>query len=260
MVMPLPAYAPQLAIAEITGRERVDLVVDPDAERAELDLDRLDALFADGARTLLLTQPHNPWGRVFTRAELEGVRDVVRAARRPGDHRRDPRAAGAPGRRARALPVARGHRRPHRGRGGRVEGVQHGRAALRPDRGARPRPPATGCSPPRWRATTRGRRSASWPRSRRTPRGDEWLAALVERLDGQRRLLAELLATHLPAGPDAAAGGDVPRLDRPARLRPRRPRRRRARARGECGWRRARLPARAWRATSGSTSRPRRSG
>ena len=75
--MPVPAYAPQLAIAEISGRERVDLVVDPDAERAEIDLDRLDALFADGARTLLLTQPHNPWGRVFTRAELEGVRDVV---------------------------------------------------------------------------------------------------------------------------------------------------------------------------------------
>ena len=77
MVMPVPAYAPQLAIAGITGRERVDLVVDPDAERAELDLDRLDALFAEGARTVLLTQPHNPWGRVFTRAELEGVRDVV---------------------------------------------------------------------------------------------------------------------------------------------------------------------------------------
>jgi cystathionine beta-lyase len=77
LVMPLPAYAPQLAVAEVTGRERVDLVVDPDAERAEIDLDRLDALFAAGARTLLLTQPHNPWGRVFTRAELEGVRDVV---------------------------------------------------------------------------------------------------------------------------------------------------------------------------------------
>ena len=37
-----------------------------------------------------------------------------------------------------------------------------------------------------------------WPRSRRTPSGDEWLAALIERLDGQRRLLADLLATHLP--------------------------------------------------------------
>jgi cysteine-S-conjugate beta-lyase len=77
MVMPVPGYAPQLRIAELTGRERADLVVDPDAERAELDLDRLDALFAAGARTLLLTQPHNPWGRVFSREELEGVRDVV---------------------------------------------------------------------------------------------------------------------------------------------------------------------------------------
>jgi len=77
MVMPLPGYTPQLDVAQVTGRERVDLALDPDAERAELDLDRLDRCFADGARTLLLTQPHNPWGRAFTRVELEGVRDVV---------------------------------------------------------------------------------------------------------------------------------------------------------------------------------------
>ncbi|MEZ5093357.1 MalY/PatB family protein [Nocardioides sp.] len=77
LVCPVPMYAPQLSIAEVTGRPRADLVLDPDAERAEIDLDRLDRLFADGARTLLLTQPHNPWGRVFTRAELEGIRDVV---------------------------------------------------------------------------------------------------------------------------------------------------------------------------------------
>lgn len=77
LVMPVPGYSPQLAIAKVTGRERVDLVLDPDAERAEIDLDRLDALLRAGARTLLLTQPHNPWGRAFTRAELEGVRDIV---------------------------------------------------------------------------------------------------------------------------------------------------------------------------------------
>jgi cystathionine beta-lyase len=29
--------------------------------------------------------------------------------------------------------------------------------------------------------------------------GDEWLAALIQRLDEQRSLLAELLAEHLPA-------------------------------------------------------------
>ena len=84
MVMPMPAYAPQLDVAQLTGRERVDLVLDPDADRAEIDLDRLAALFRAGARTLLLTQPHNPWGRVFTRAELEGVRDVVAARTAPG--------------------------------------------------------------------------------------------------------------------------------------------------------------------------------
>ena len=77
LVLPMPAYSPHLDMAEICGRERMDLVVEPGATRAELDLDQLDRLFAKGARTLLLTQPHNPWGRVFSRAELEGVRDVV---------------------------------------------------------------------------------------------------------------------------------------------------------------------------------------
>ena len=70
MVMPVPGYSPQLEIAQITGRERRDLVVAPDDPRAGLDLDALDRLFAQGARTLLLTQPHNPWGRVFSRTVL----------------------------------------------------------------------------------------------------------------------------------------------------------------------------------------------
>jgi cystathionine beta-lyase len=77
VVFLVPGYSPQLDVAELTGRKRVDVVLDPDAPAAEVDLDQLDALFADGARTLLLTQPHNPWGRVFSRTELEGIRDVV---------------------------------------------------------------------------------------------------------------------------------------------------------------------------------------
>jgi cystathionine beta-lyase len=77
VVFLMPGYAPQLDVAGLTGRRRVDVVLDPDATRAEIDLDQLEACFAQGARTLLLTQPHNPWARVFSRAELEGIRDVV---------------------------------------------------------------------------------------------------------------------------------------------------------------------------------------
>jgi cysteine-S-conjugate beta-lyase len=78
MVLPLPAYHPQLGIPAICGRERWDIPVPPDVERAMFDLDHLDRLLADGATTLLLTNPHNPCGHVHTREELEGIRDVVR--------------------------------------------------------------------------------------------------------------------------------------------------------------------------------------
>jgi cysteine-S-conjugate beta-lyase len=77
VAVPTPAYPPFLEIAEVSGRERVDLPLDPDAESAALDLDALDAAFAAGARVLLLCNPHNPWGRVFTRAELTAIDEVV---------------------------------------------------------------------------------------------------------------------------------------------------------------------------------------
>lgn len=77
MVLPLPAYSPQLGLAEVTGRQQWDLPVTPDGDEYVLDLDHLDRLFADGARTLLLTNPHNPCGHVHTRAELEGIRDLA---------------------------------------------------------------------------------------------------------------------------------------------------------------------------------------
>ena len=77
MVLPLPAYSPQLGLAEVTGRQQWDLPVSPDGDAYVLDLDHLDRLFADGARTLLLTNPHNPCGHVHTRAELEGIRDLA---------------------------------------------------------------------------------------------------------------------------------------------------------------------------------------
>ncbi len=67
VVFPTPGYNAQHGLARVTGREEHLLEVPATADRAEIDLDRLERLLADGARTLLLTQPHNPWGRAFRR-------------------------------------------------------------------------------------------------------------------------------------------------------------------------------------------------
>jgi cysteine-S-conjugate beta-lyase len=76
VVVPTPAYPPFLDVVPLTGRALVPVPLDPDGPAA-LDLRRIDAALAAGARTVLLCQPHNPWGRVFGREELEGLRDVV---------------------------------------------------------------------------------------------------------------------------------------------------------------------------------------
>jgi cysteine-S-conjugate beta-lyase len=197
VVMPVPAYHPQLAIAEITGRRRVDLVVHPDAERAELDLDRLDRLFRDGAGTLLLTQPHNPWGRVFTRAELEGVRDVVlrHGARVISDEIHAPLAL--PG--AEHVPYLS------------LEGTaDHAVAVVASSKafntaGLKCAQIVTADPATRDRlAEVPMARNDSWSvlgvvaAVAAYQHGDPWLAALVERLGRQRTLLGELLDQRLP--------------------------------------------------------------
>jgi len=77
VVVPLPCYPPFRTVVSLAGREARYVEVDPDAETATLDLDAVRAHFEDGARTLMLCTPHNPWMRVFTRAELEAVRDLA---------------------------------------------------------------------------------------------------------------------------------------------------------------------------------------
>ena len=197
VVLPVPAYPPQLWVIGITGRKRVDLVLHPDEGEATIDLDRLDDLLAEGARTLVLTQPHNPWGRVFTKAELEGVRDVVvkHGARVVSDEIHAPLTL--PG--ATHVPYLS------------LEGTaDHAVAVVAASKAF----------------NTAGLRCAqivaadgeTMRRIRDVPdplndswsplgevaavaaydRGDAWLAALVRRLADQRDLLAELLATHLP--------------------------------------------------------------
>jgi cysteine-S-conjugate beta-lyase len=196
VVFLVPGYSPQLDIAAITGRKRVDLVVDPDATRAEVDLDQLDALFADGARTLLLTQPHNPWGRVFTRPELEGIRDVVlrHGARVVSDEIHAPLVLpGAhhtsyldlPGTHEHAVAVVAASKAFN------TAGLRCAQLVV-PDAAAR-----------QVLAEQPMSRNDSWSplgvvaAVAAYTDGDPWLASLIERLDQLRTLLGELLAEHL---------------------------------------------------------------
>ena len=59
MVLPVPAYPPQLDVAQVTGRERVDVVLDPDAPEARLDLHGVRRALAAGAHEYLI-KPFTP--------------------------------------------------------------------------------------------------------------------------------------------------------------------------------------------------------
>ena len=197
VVFPTPGYNAQFGLATVTGREEVLLDVPASAQRAEIDLDRLDHLFADGAQTLILTQPHNPWGRVFTRAELEGIRDVVlrHGARVVSDEIHAPLV----------LPGAEHVSYLS------IEGTHdHAVAVVAASKAFNTA--GLRCAQVVVPSPADRRLLADQPMSRNDSHspvgavaaraaydhGDGWLVSLVERLDQQRTLLGELLAAHLP--------------------------------------------------------------
>jgi cystathionine beta-lyase len=77
VVVPVPAYPPFLDIVPLAGRELVTVPCVPDGRRTVLDLDATAAALAAGARTVLISAPHNPLGRAFDAKELLALRDVV---------------------------------------------------------------------------------------------------------------------------------------------------------------------------------------
>ena len=197
VVFPTPGYNAQFGLAGVTGREEHLVAVPESTERAEIDLDRLGALFAAGAQTLLLTQPHNPWGRVFTRAELEGIRDVVlrHGARVVSDEIHAPLVLpGAEHVSYLAIEGTHDHA---------VAVVAASKAfntaGLRCAQIVVPDP----ASQQRLIDQPMSRNDSHSPVGVVAARaayddGDGWLASLVERLDEQRTLLVKLLAAHLP--------------------------------------------------------------
>jgi cystathionine beta-lyase len=77
VVINTPAYPPFWRVIREYGREIIEVPLSRGPEGWDLDFDAIEASFAAGAHAYLLCNPHNPTGRVFTRAQLQGIADLA---------------------------------------------------------------------------------------------------------------------------------------------------------------------------------------
>ncbi|WAC66005.1 aminotransferase class I/II-fold pyridoxal phosphate-dependent enzyme [Agrococcus sp. SL85] len=77
VIVPTPAYMPFLTYLERLGRPVVQVPGVVVGGRWQHDLDGIDRAFAAGARTLVLCNPHNPTGTVLPREELRAISEIV---------------------------------------------------------------------------------------------------------------------------------------------------------------------------------------
>ncbi|OAH50512.1 MalY/PatB family protein [Microbacterium oleivorans] len=77
VIVPTPSYMPFLFVPPMRGREVIEVPLAVRDGRYEFDLDALQRAFDDGGGLLLLCNPYNPVGRVFSRDELVAISEVV---------------------------------------------------------------------------------------------------------------------------------------------------------------------------------------
>jgi cystathionine beta-lyase len=79
VILPTPAYMPFLTWPAALGREIIQVPMAADGGRYVLDLDGIAAAFRRGGHLLVLCNPGNPVGRVYSAQELTAVAGVVEA-------------------------------------------------------------------------------------------------------------------------------------------------------------------------------------
>lgn len=77
VVVQPPIYPPFFSAIRHTGREVLENPLVDDGAGFRFDLEALRAAITPATRMLMFCNPHNPTGRVFTRAELEALAEVV---------------------------------------------------------------------------------------------------------------------------------------------------------------------------------------
>ena len=76
LVLPTPAYMPFFDVAKVTGRELIQVPMIRSETGWSVDLAAVDAALVPGS-TLVLCNPHNPIGKVYTESELLELAEVV---------------------------------------------------------------------------------------------------------------------------------------------------------------------------------------
>ena len=198
VILPTPAYMPFLSMPPLLGREILQVPMISQGGRMTLDLAGLDAAFAAGGQLLILCSPCNPVGRVYSREELLGVAEVV--GRRGGRVFADeihaplcyPGSGHIPYASISAEAAAHAVTATSASKGWNLPGLKCAQLILSNEQDA-----AT------WEGVSRlAGRGASGPGVRANiaayTAGRDWLADVIAYLDGNRKLLADLVAEHLP--------------------------------------------------------------
>ena len=198
VVLPTPAYMPFLRVPGALGRELLEVPMVERDGRMTYDLDGIAAAFAAGGRLLVHCNPHNPLGRVFTTGEQLALADVVEraGARVFSDEIHAPLIyPGAVHRPYASLsPVTARHTvtATSASKAWNLPGLKAAQLVLSDEHDAA-----------RWAevgflaghgASTPGVLAAVAAYDH----GEAWLDGVLEYLDGNRRLLAELLSDRLP--------------------------------------------------------------
>lgn len=80
VVLPTPAYMPFFFVPTLLGREIIEVPMLSDADGTyRLDLDGIGCALAGAGNLVILCNPHNPLGRVYEVDELRALSDVVDA-------------------------------------------------------------------------------------------------------------------------------------------------------------------------------------
>ncbi len=199
VVLPTPAYMPFLRVPRAMGRELIEVPMVRDADgRLTDDLDGLDRAFAAGGALLVHVDPHNPTGRVSTEAEQRALAEVVErhGVRVFADEIHAPLVyPGAVHRPYAALSAATAAHTvtaTSASKAFNVPGLKTAQLLL-----------TNAADAAHWAevgelaghgASTPGVLAATAAYTA----GEEWLDDVLDYLDGNRRLLAELLADRLP--------------------------------------------------------------